>query len=43
VPDVGSVVRRGIFRGAASRKRMEKAIAKRRIPRISQRVIDPLL
>ena len=43
VSGVGGVVRRGIFREIASRKRTEKAKAKRKIPRMSRRVMDVLI
>ena len=43
VSDVSGVVKRGIFRGTATRKRMEKAKAKRKIPGMSQRVMDLML
>ena len=43
VRDVGGVVRWDIFRRTASRRRMEKAKVRRRISRISQRVMDLML
>jgi len=42
VPGADVVVKMGIFRGTA-RRRMEKAKAKRKIPRMSRRVIDRML
>ena len=43
VPDVNSVLKRGILRGTASRRMMEKVKTKRKISRMSRRVIDPML
>jgi len=43
VPDIGGAVRKGIFRGTTSRRRMDKAKARRKIPRMSRRVMDPML
>jgi len=43
VSNVGSAVRRGIFRGPASRRMMEKAKAKRRISHMSRRVMALML
>jgi len=42
VPGVSGVVRRGIFRGTASKKRMKRAKTKR-TPCMSQRVMNPIL
>jgi len=36
VPGVGGAVRSGIFRGTATRRRMEKAKAKRKIPHVTE-------
>ena len=43
VPDVGDVVKRGIFKGIASKRRMEKAKAKKKTPRMSRTVMDLML
>ena len=42
-PDVGDVVKRGIFKGIASKIRMEKAKTKKKTPRMSWTVIDLML
>jgi len=40
IPGVGSAVRRGIFKGTASRRRMEMAKAKRRIQNMSRAMLN---
>ena len=43
VQNVSGAVKMGIFRGTASRRKMEKEKAKRRIPHMSRRVMDLML
>ena len=43
MPSVRGVIRRGIFRGIAGKRRREKVKTKRRILHMSRRMTDPML